>query len=143
MKRYFLSFVWACLLTTNVYAQGHAAEADAVAERVKTVTIVGNQKMTFGPTTDVPASNTYGLIVTDAEGRPIEEDKLNDFRVEWDVEGFKTENDQPGHYCDSYGSFAKNRMPSLETDFKLRNVPMNFYGRMTARLIVGGRTFTA
>lgn len=143
MKRYFLSFVWACLLTTNVYAQGHAAESAAVAERVKTVTIVGNQKMIFGPTTDVPASNTYSLIVTDAEGRPIEEDKLNDFRVEWDVEGFKTENDQPGQYCDSYGSFAKNRMPSLETDFKLRNVPMNFYGRMTARLIVGGRTFTA
>lgn len=50
MKRYFLSFVWACLLTTNVYAQGHAAESAAVAERVKTVTIVGNQKMIFGPT---------------------------------------------------------------------------------------------
>lgn len=140
-KIYFITFCLMCLFAANAY--GDVPEANGVAERVKTVIIEGNQNMTFGSSPDEPASNLYALTVTDAEGNPISEEELNDFRVEWDIEGFKTENDQPGQYCDSYGAFIKNSKPSLETSFELRNVPMNFYGRMTAKLILGNRSFTA
>ena len=89
---------------------------DNYAADIASVTITGSQVMTFGGT-----PNT-GLIVT------------------WDIEGFKTINDTEGQYCDSYGSFSVNKQNKLATTFELCNVPMNFFGRMTATVSYGGST---
>ncbi len=128
-----------CALSFSLDASG------AVADRIAGIRIEGNQKMTFGPTTDTPYANAFSLTVLDADGRPLGEGELasEGFVVEWDVLGFRTENDLPGQYCDSYGAFAVNGKASLSTVFELRNVPMNFYGTLQAVLKAGGREFRA
>lgn len=116
------------------------------AEDITRISIDGNQKMIFGPTTDKAYSNTYSLKLWSADGTPVSEAELNaagGFKVQWDIVGFQTENDQPGQYCDSYGSFATNGAASLSTSFELRNVPMNFYGVLTAVLSIGDKTYNA
>lgn len=74
------------------------------AEDITRISIDGNQKMIFGPTTDKAYSNTYSLKLWSADGTPVSEAELNaagGFKVQWDIVGFQTENDQPGQYCDS------------------------------------------
>ena len=109
--------------------------------------ITGPDKMTFGPNSDTAAENNYSLKITDENGTAITSavanSKVSDFNVEWDIDGFATGNDQAGQYCDSYGSFATNNAASTDTVFNLRNVPMNFYGKMTATITYNGKTYTA
>lgn len=116
-------------------------------EAVTKVEITGEQSMTFGPDPDTAASNAYRVVITGERGTVLTEDNIDprvtDFKVAWDIEGFATENDQPGQYCDSYGSFAVNNSAAAATSFELRNVPMNFYGNMTATVTYNGKTFTA
>ncbi len=131
----------ACVLSLNIDAQG------AIADRIARIQIEGNQKLSFGPTTDTPYANAFSLTVWDADGKPVSETDLKSeaggFAVDWDIAGFQTENDLPGQYCDSYGAFTVNGKPSLSTSFDLRNVPMNFYGSLKAVLKVGGKVFRA
>ena len=128
-----------CALAFNLDARG------AVADRIARIQIEGNQRLSFGPTTDTPYANEFSLSVLDADGKPVSEAELKSgaggFTVEWDAAGFQTENDLPGQYCDSYGAFTVNGKPSLSTIFELRNVPMNFYGSLQAVLKVGGKEF--
>lgn len=128
-----------------IAATAHAL-AGIKADNIK-IAIAGEEAMTFGPTPDSPYANNYSLTVTDAGGKAIAEAELAaayaDFCVEWDVKGFKTANDQQGQYCDSYGTFAVNSSPRLATTFLLRNVPMNFYGFITATMTLGGKTVKA
>ncbi|MCH5211889.1 MAG: hypothetical protein J1G06_02650 [Oscillospiraceae bacterium] len=116
-------------------------------EAIASVSITGANSMTFGPDPDTAASNPYTVVINGADGTTITEDNLSsnvkDFNVVWDIDGFATKNDNPGQYCDSYGAFAKNNEASVSTSFELRNVPMNFYGLMTATITYNGETYTA
>ena len=109
------------------------------------VTIDGAERMTFGPTTDTPHANAYTAIITGTDGTVITEDNASatDFKVTWDIEGFKTENDTEGQYCDSYGAFSVNNEGRVKTTFDLRDVPMNFFGRLTATVTYNGSTVKA
>lgn len=119
--------------------------AQTMMAQVASVEIEGDESMFFGPSPDEAANNEYTLKVYDSDKSPISESQLaaDGFTVTWDIEGFKTANDTEGQYCDSYGSFTTNGAASLTTNFALRNVPMNFYGRMTATLSTGGKTYKA
>ena len=116
-------------------------------EPIASVTIVGDGRMTFGPNPDTPFENAYSLTIAGADGTLITEDnlsaKVTDFSVVWDVEGFRTVNDTEGQYCDSYGSFSVNGQGRVATTFDLRDVPMNFYGKLTATVTYNGTTTTA
>lgn len=114
------------------------------AQNIASVEIVGEKLMTSGKNHDTAFQNKYALVVKDAKGTVLgESDLKKDFNVVWDIDGFKTENDTKGQYCDSYGAFSVNGKNSLSTTFDLRNTPMNFIGNMTATLSVGKKTFTA
>ena len=112
---------------------------NAKAADVASVTIKGEQIMTFGADPNTAFSNPYKAIVVDSNGDTIP-DKTSGLIVTWDIEGFKTANDTEGQYCDSYGSFSVNGQTDQSTTFELRDVPMNFYGRMTATVNYGGKT---
>ena len=116
-------------------------------EGIASMIISGAEKMTFGPSPDEAYSNAYSVVITGTDGTTITEDNLNekvtDFNVVWDIKGFQTENDTEGQYCDSYGSFAVNNQGKVATSFDLRDVPMNFFGKMTATVTYNGETFTA
>ncbi len=131
MKKLLLNYYFTsiCLLLCSM------TQAAGVAK----VTIEGAQSMTFGPATNIPFSNPYSIVITDSEGNNIAEG-AEGLTVTWDIEGFKTINDTEGQYCDSYGSFSVNNQDKLTTTFDLCNVPMNFYGRMTATVSYGGST---
>ena len=119
----------------------------AYVEAIKSVSITGADKMTFGPDPDTAESNPYTVVITGVDGTTITEENLSsnvtDFKVTWDIGGFATENDQPGQYCDSYGAFSVNNEGKVATSFELRNVPMNFIGKMTATVTYNGDTFVA
>ncbi|MBQ9356359.1 MAG: hypothetical protein IJT98_03610 [Prevotella sp.] len=110
-------------------------------------TITGEEKMTFGPDPDTAFENLYTVVITGSNGTTINEQTLhsgvNDFKVVWDIDGFQTANDTEGQYCDSYGSFSVNGEGKAATVFMLRNVPMNFFGRMTATITYNGTTTVA
>jgi len=112
---------------------------DNYAADIASVTITGSQVMTFGGTPNNAFSNPYSVTITDSEGNNIA-DNADGLTVIWDIEGFKTSNDTEGQYCDSYGSFSVNGQDKLATTFELCNVPMNFFGRMTATVSYGGST---
>ncbi len=119
--------------------------AQTLMAQVASVEIEGEETMIFGSSTDEAFNNEYTLKAYDSSKSPISESQLSadGFTVTWDIEGFKTSNDTEGQYCDSYGSFTTNGAASLSTNFALRDVPMNFYGRMTATLTVGSKTYKA
>ncbi len=121
-----------------------AALADV--EALKTVTVEGADKMTFGPSPDAAYSNPYNIVLTGVNGTVFTEDNLppevTDFCVVWDIKGFQTSNDQAGQYCDSYGAFSINGEGKTATTFQLRNTPMNFYGRIVATVTWNGKTYT-
>lgn len=116
-------------------------------EAIASATIGGANKMTFGATPDEAYSNPYSVTITGVDGTTITEQNLHenvtDFKVTWDIEGFKTANDTEGQYCDSYGSFSTNGEGKVATTFDLRNVPMNFFGKMTATITYNGTTTKA
>ncbi len=113
------------------------------AQNIASVEIAGEMLMTSGINHDTAYKNKYTLVVKDAKGKAVSEADMKDFSVVWDIDGFKTENDTKGQYCDSYGAFSVNGKNSLTTTFDLRNTPMNFIGNMTATLSVGKKKFTA
>ena len=116
-------------------------------EPISKVEITGGGNMTFGPTPDEAFSNAYSVVITGDLGTTITEsnlsEKVTDFKVVWDIEGFKTGNDTEGQYCDSYGSFSVNNEGKVATTFDLRNVPMNFFGKLTATVTYNGTTTKA
>ena len=116
-------------------------------EPIVSVSITGAERMTFGPSPDEAYENPYSVTVTGGDGTVITGDnvseKVTDFSVAWDIEGFKTENDTEGQYCDSYGTFSVNNAKDVATTFDLRDVPMNFFGKMTATVTYNGEQFVA
>lgn len=114
------------------------------AQTIASVEIKGDNVMTSGKDHDTAFSNKYTLVVKDSKGNSIDAATIGkDFTVTWDIDGFKTENDTQGQYCDSYGAFSVNGKNDLHTSFELRNTPMNFIGNMTATLTVGKNRFVA
>lgn len=109
--------------------------------------ITGAESMTFGANTSTAFKNPYSLYMIGNDGSTINAQTASkkgvDFNVVWDIEGFKTANDTEGQYCDSYGSFPTTATGSTSTTFNLCDVPMNFYGCMTATITYGSQTVKA
>lgn len=128
------------------YSEAEALDPDYV-EEIVSAEITGAEKMTFGPSPDEAYSNPYTVTIVGTDGTTLNEetisDKVTDFKVVWDIEGFKTTNDTEGQYCDSYGAFSVNNVGKVSTTFDLRNVPMNFFGKMTATVTYNGTTTKA
>lgn len=120
------------------------AIAASAAPKISTVEITGENLMTFGADPNTAYPNPYTLTLRDKDGNTIDHSELpKGYTVTWDLDGFKTENDTQGQYCDSYGQFSSNTSESMSTTFDLRNVPMNFIGNLTATLRAGGNTYQA
>lgn len=112
--------------------------------KIATVEIQGESVMTFGADPDTPFSNPYAMVLRDDAGNVVDGSALGEtFSVVWDIDGFRTDNDTEGQYCDSYGCFSVNGKAQLATTFELRNVPFNFVGQMSATLTVGRQTLRA
>ncbi len=109
--------------------------------------IIGAESMTFGASTSTAFKNPYSLYIIGNDGSTIDAQTASKkglaFNVVWDIEGFKTVNDTEGQYCDSYGSFPTTATGSMSTTFNLCDVPMNFYGCMTATITYGDQTVKA
>ena len=118
------------------------AASGARAQNIASVEIEGEKFMTSGKDHDTAFSNKYVLKVKDDKGNVIDAASIKkNFTVVWDIDGFKTENDTKGQYCDSYGAFSSNGTQSLGTSFELRNTPMNFIGNMTATLTIDNKKY--
>ncbi len=130
----------------TTFTAAYTRDPDYIEPIVK-AEITGEDSMTFGPDPNTAADNPYSVTLTGEIGTVITVDnmdpRIEDFNVAWDIDGFATENDQPGQYCDSYGAFTVNNAKSTDTVFALRNVPMNFYGKMTATVTYNGTTIIA
>ena len=129
----------------NILITYTAVEEDPdYVEPIAAATIDGPGSMVFGPNPDTAEENVFKVTLIGQNGTSITEDNLNplvtDFNVVWDIEGFKTANDTGDQYCDSYGSFSVNNQGKVGTTFDLKNVPMNFYGKMTATITYNGTT---
>ncbi len=135
-----------CYAIDNVRVTTHTVSAPAGETKgIACATIIGPESMTFGASTSSAYKNAYQLLITATDGSVITEQNstgVSDFSVSWDIEGFKTENDTEGQYCDSYGSFSVNGKAKVATTFDLRDVPMNFYGRLVATIVYNGTTAT-
>ena len=128
-----LILVFAAMAVSGVHAQNIAS-----------VEIMGETFMTSGKDPNTAFPNRYFLMVKGTDGKFVMPDDIKkDYTVEWDIDGFKTENDTAGQYCDSYGAFTTNGTNSLGTTFELRNTPMNFVGNMTATLRIGKKKYVA
>ena len=68
--------------------------------------------------------------------------RIDDFNIEWDIDGFKTVNDTD-KYCDSYGEFAEHTNTATEVLFMLRQCDFNFYGKLNATVTYNGETIEA
>jgi hypothetical protein len=137
-----------CYAVDNIKVTTDVLEEDPnYVEGIANVIITGADKLTFGPSPDEAFSNPYSIIITGTDGTTITEKtisaKVTDFNVVWDIDGFKTQNDTEGQYCDSYGAFSVNNTGAVNTTFDLRDVPMNFFGRMTATITYNGTTTKA
>ena len=112
-------------------------------EAILNAAITGAESMTFGANTSTAYRNPLTLHIIGTEGSTINEQTAKntpDFNITWDIEGFRTENDTEGQYCDSYGSFPTTSKGKTATTFDLRDVPMNFYGALTATITYNGQT---
>lgn len=137
-----------CYAIDNISVSKGVLEQDEnYVEQIIKATISGPERMTFGPSPDEASSNSYTVVLVGADGTIITEDnlseKVTDFKVDWDIEGFRTANDTEGQYCDSYGSFSINGEGRVQTSFDLRDVPMNFFGCMTSTVTYHGETIVA
>ena len=87
-------------------------------EPIISAEIKGNQIMTFGDSPEIAAENKYTLTLTGQNGTIITADtidsRIDDFNIEWDIDGFKTVNDTD-KYCDSYGEFAEHTNTATES----------------------------
>lgn len=115
-------------------------------EPIISAEIKGNQIMTFGDSPDIAAENKYTLTLTGQNGTIITADTIDslidDFNIEWDIDGFKTVNDTY-KYCDSYGEFAEHTNTATEVLFMLRQCDFNFYGKLNATVTYNGETIEA
>ena len=115
-------------------------------EPIISAEIKGNQIMTFGDSPDIAAENNYTLTLTGQNGTIITADtidsRIDDFNIEWDIDGFKTVNDTD-KYCDSYGEFAEHTNTATEVLFMLRQCDFNFYGKLNATVTYNGETIEA
>lgn len=115
-------------------------------EPIISAEIKGNQIMTFGDSPDIAAENKYTLTLTGQNGTVITADtidsRIDDFNIEWDIDGFKTVNDTD-KYCDSYGEFAEHTNTATEVLFMLRQCDFNFYGKLNATVTYNGETIEA
>ena len=115
-------------------------------EPIISAEIKGNQIMTFGDSPDIAAENKYTLTLTGQNGTIITADtidsRIDDFNIEWDIDGFKTVNDTD-KYCDSYGEFAEHTNTATEVMFMLRQCDFNFYGKLNATVTYNGETIEA
>ena len=115
-------------------------------EPIISAEIKGNQIMTFGDSHDIAAENKYTLTLTGQNGTIITADTIDslidDFNIEWDIDGFKTVNDTD-KYCDSYGEFAEHTNTATEVLFMLRQCDFNFYGKLNATVTYNGETIEA
>ena len=115
-------------------------------EPIISAEIKGNQIMTFGDSPDIAAQNKYTLTLTGQNGTIITADTIDslidDFNIEWDIDGFKTVNDTD-KYCDSYGEFAEHTNTATEVLFMLRQCDFNFYGKLNATVTYNGETIEA
>lgn len=115
-------------------------------EPIISAEIKGNQIMTFGDSPDIAAENKYTLTLTGQNGTIITADtidsRIDDFNIEWDIDGFKTVNDTD-KYCDSYGEFAEHANTATEVLFMLRQCDFNFYGKLNATVTYNGETIEA
>lgn len=115
-------------------------------EPIISAEIKGNQIMTFGDSPDIAAENKYTLTLTGQNGTIITADtidsRIDDFNIEWDIDGFKTVNDTD-KYCDSYGEFAEHTNTATEVLFMLRQCDFNFYGKLNATVTYNGEIIEA
>lgn len=115
-------------------------------EPIISAEIKGNQIMTFGDSPDTAAENKYTLTLTGEAGTIITaetiDSRIEDFNIEWDIDGFKTVNDTD-KYCDSYGEFAEHTNSATEVSFMLRQCDFNFYGKLKATVTYNGETIEA
>ena len=115
-------------------------------EPIISAEIKGNQILTFGDSPDIAAENKYTLTLTGQNGTIITADtidsRIDDFNIEWDIDGFKTVNDTD-KYCDSYGEFAEHTNTATEVLFMLRQCDFNFYGKLNATVTYNGETIEA
>ena len=115
-------------------------------EPIISAEIKGNQIMTFGDSPDIAAENKYTLTLTGQNGTIITADtidsRIDDFNIEWDIDGFKTVNDTD-KYCDSYGEFAEHTNTATEVLFMLRQCDFNFYGKLNDTVTYNGETIEA
>lgn len=115
-------------------------------EPIISAEIKGNQIMTFGDSPEIAAENKYTLTLTGQNGTIITADtidsRIDDFNIEWDIDGFKTVNDTD-KYCDSYGEFAEHTNTATEVMFMLRQCDFNFYGKLNATVTYNGETIEA
>lgn len=115
-------------------------------EPIVSVEIKGNSLMTFGDSPDTAAENKYTLTLTGEAGTIITaetiDSRIEDFNIEWDIDGFKTVNDTD-KYCDSYGEFAEHTNSATEVSFMLRQCDFNFYGKLKATVTYNGETIEA
>lgn len=115
-------------------------------EPIISAEIKGNQIMTFGDSPDIAAENKYTLTLTGQNGTIITADtidsRIDDFNIEWDIDGFKTVNDTD-KYCDSYGEFAEHTNTATEVLFMLRQCDFNFYVKLNATVTYNGETIEA
>lgn len=128
------------------YTAVYEKDADYI-EPIVSAVITGPDKMTFGPDPNTAADNEYILKLTGELGSDISaenfDSRAEDFKIVWSIDGFKTENDTENQYCDSYGEIAEHSDRATNIIFKLKDVPMNFYGKMTATVKYNGTTTTA
>lgn len=137
----------AAAVTGNIaYTAVYTVDSSYI-EAITDVSLSGPDSMTFGPDADTAAANEYTVTITGEDGTVITSDTIDsnvtDFNVSWDIDGFKTENDTDGQYCDSYGAFSENNTKATTVNFNLRKTPMNFYGKLTATVTYNGNTYTA
>ena len=116
-------------------------------EPIVSAVITGPSSMEIGPDSDTPAYNNYTLQLTGELGNIITsdniDDKIQDFNIEWDIDGFRTVNDTES-YCDGYGAFADHSTTATDVVFELRrNASMNFFGNLTATVTYNGETINA
>lgn len=115
-------------------------------EPIISAEIKGNQIMTFGDSPEIAAENKYTLTLTGQNGTIITADtidsRIDDFNIEWDIDGFKTVNDTD-KYCDSYGEFAEHTNTATEVMFMIRQCDFNFYGKLNATVTYNGETIEA
>ena len=73
--------------------------------------------MTFGDSPDTAAENKYTLTLTGEAGTIITaetiDSRIEDFNIEWDIDGFKTVNDND-KYWDIYVEFAEHTNSDTE-----------------------------